>query len=67
MVRKRGRMKNKLATLKTMVMMNESDYILGNITEEEYKKNLLDIDKILKELEEEQKHDIVNEIKEGCV
>lgn len=50
-------MKNKLATLKTMVMMNESDYILGNITEEEYKKNLLDIDKILKELEEEQKHD----------
>ena len=66
MVGKRGRMKNKLATLKTMVMMNESDYILGNITEEEYKKNLLDIDKILKELEEEQKHDIVNEIKEGC-
>lgn len=47
-------MKNKLATLKTMVMMNESDYILGNITEEEYKKNSLDIDKILKELEEEQ-------------
>lgn len=59
-------MKNKLATLKTMVMMNESDYILGNITEEEYKKNLLDIDKILKELEKEQKHDIANEIKEGC-
>ena len=59
-------MKNKLATLKTMVMMNESDYILGNITEEEYKQNLLDIDKILKELEKEQKHDIANEIKEGC-
>lgn len=59
-------MKNKLATLKTMVMMNESDYILGNITEKEYKKNLLDIGKILKELEEKQEHDTVNEIKEGC-
>lgn len=47
-------MKNKLASVKTMTMLNESDYILGNITEEEYKKNLLDIDKILKELEEEQ-------------
>lgn len=47
-------MKNKLASVKTMTMLNESDYILGNITQEEYKKNLLDIDKILKELEEEQ-------------
>lgn len=47
-------MKNKLASVKTMTMLNESDYILGNITEEEYKRNLLDIDKILKGLEEEQ-------------
>ena len=47
-------MKSKLASVKTMTMLNESDYILGNITEEEYKRNLLDIDKILKGLEEEQ-------------
>lgn len=53
-------MKSKLATLKTMVMINESDYILGNITEEEYKLNLININEKLKEIEEqnEQERDI---------
>lgn len=53
-------MKNKLATLKTMVMINESDYILGNITEEEYKLNLININEKLKEIEaqNEQERDI---------
>lgn len=53
-------MKSKLATLKTMVMMNESDYILGNITEEEYKLNLININEKLKEIEaqNEQERDI---------
>mgnify|MGYP001040230873 CR=1 FL=1 len=55
-------MKSKLATLKTMAMMNESDYILGNITEEEYKLNLININEKLKEIEEqnEQKRNIKN-------
>lgn len=53
-------MKSKLATLKTMVMINESDYILGNITEEEYKLNLININEKLKEIEaqNEQERDI---------
>lgn len=53
-------MKSKLATLKTMVMINESDYILGNITEEEYKLNLININERLKEIEaqNEQERDI---------
>lgn len=53
-------MKSKLATLKTMVMINESDYILGNITQEEYKLNLINLNEKLKEIEaqNEQERDI---------
>lgn len=36
-----------LRTYRRMVEMNESDYILGNITKKEYEKNLKEISKKL--------------------